>query len=529
MSKSGVPQRWRSLAPFLLVLAVLLAYLPSLRGGYLVWDDPWLIRDNAVLRDASPRALRAIWGDFSLETRLALGAEYLPLRDTELWLEARLFGLSPGALRATALASYVIAVLFVRRALHATLGSFVAAELGAWVFALHPVHVESVAWLSGRKDVLAMLFVAAAMAVHAGKSRARPWAVPALLLAAHLSKAMTVTALGLLLMQDLLARRRPELRLYAGAAAVAVTALVLHSAVGELVGMTQAPAGGSRLAQALVMGPVLLRYVGSLLWPPALSLVHDAPLVTRFGPSSVAALGLVSGWAAVGLWLWRRRGRPLWLGAWLAFFVPLLPVSQIVVPLQNQMADRYLFLSVLGAALLFGAAFDRLRAPGFVLAPLTLLALGLSSGERAWLFASSERAFADATAKTELSPVAPYQLAAALEERRDVAGALRLYQAALERSRGSDEVGRRATNNLAKLRVESGDLSGALRVLLDGRTRWPDDPKLLANLVRVLARLGRNAEAEAVFAELSRRFPGEVEKSAPAPTRAPRLAPSPLR
>lgn len=517
MTGGDVGQRWRSLAPYLLALAVLLAYLPSLSGGFLNWDDPWLIRDNRVLADPSPAALGRIWRDFSVETRLALGAEYLPVRDTELWLEARLFGLSPGGLRASALALYVAAMLLMRLALRRTFGRFVPAEVAVWVFALHPVHVESVAWLSGRKDVLALLFVAAAMAVHAGESRQRLWAVPALLLAAHLSKSMTVVAAGLLVVQDLLARRRPDLRIYAGAGAVAFGALLVHTAVGDLVGMTQAPAGGSTLTQALGMAPVLCRYVGSLFFPPALSLVHDVPVVTRPGPSTLLALGLVSCWGAAGAHLWLRRGRPLWLGAFLAFFVPLLPVSQLAFPLQNQMADRYLFLSLLGPALLFGALFDSVRSPSFTLAPLVLFALGLGTAERSSVFASSERAFADATAKTRLSPTAPYQLASALEERRDIPGALRLYELALARSRGSDEVGRRATNNLAKLRVETGDLDGAEAVLTAGLRRWPDDPKIYANLVRVLSRQGRTSEARALFDELVRRFPEDARQGGARP------------
>ncbi|MBK7581565.1 MAG: tetratricopeptide repeat protein [Myxococcales bacterium] len=508
-----IPVRIRSLAPYLLGLAVVLAYLPSLGGGFLTWDDPWLIRDNPVLRSASPDALPRIWTDFSRETRLELGAEWLPVRDTELWLEARFFGLDPRLLRATGLALYLAAVLCFRSAFHRSTRSFAWAEVSAWVFALHPLHVESVAWLSGRKDVLGLLFVGAALMVHAGQSARRVWLVPLCLGLAHLSKSMTISALGLCLALDLLSRRRLDGRLYSLGAAVAFGALLAHTVVGDRVGMTVAPAGGSRLVQALSMAPVVVRYLTSVLWPPALSLVQDVPIRTSLGVTGAFGLALPLVWLGAGA-LRARLGKPLWLSAWLLFFVPLLPVSQVVFPLQNQMADRYLFLSLLGPALLAGALFERVREPSFALAPLTLFALGATTAERAYLFASSSRAFADATAKTVLSPIAPYQLASEKEAAGDPVGAMRSYELALARSAGSDEVGRRATNNLAKLRVDSGDLAGARAVLTAGRLRYPDDPKLLANLVRVLARLGQTEQARRVYDELVRRFPEEARSAA---------------
>jgi Flp pilus assembly protein TadD len=179
-------------------------------------------------------------------------------------------------------------------------------------------------------------------------------------------------------------------------------------------------------------------------------------------------------------------------------------------PLQNQMADRYLFLSVLAVALTVGQLFAEWSTPSFALAPATVVAFGIATAERAFILASSELAFADASAKTALSPIAPYQLAAALEERGDDDGALARYQEALARSPDRGEVGRRATNNIAKLRAKRNDLAGAVQVLERGRAFWPDDPKMLLNLVRALSRLGRTPEARVAYDELLRRFPHEV-------------------
>jgi tetratricopeptide (TPR) repeat protein len=486
-----------------LVVAVGLAYGPSLPGGFLNWDDPWLVRDNPVLREDAAEALRAIWLDFSDPTRMALGAEYLPVRDLSVWLEAEIHGLLPQAMRTANLLFYLAALLLLRRALRAALGPGLAAEIAVWLFALHPVHVESVAWIASRKDVLALLMVAAALATYAGASRHRVWQVPGLLAFAHLSKAVTVTAFALLIAHDLLARRRPELRVLVAAVVVALAATALHFAVGGIVGMAAEPHGGGRLETAAMMGGVWVRYGGMLLWPSSLSAVYVVE------PSSwVAGLGhlLLLGWGLAGILL-LRRGRPLGLASWLWFAASLVPVSQVLVPLQNVMADRYLLLAALAPCLLAAHALTRTGRLGLPLALTAALALGFATFERALAFSDSVFLWTDALEKTPGSPLPPYQLAKAKEEDGDPR-AVALYELALTRGPESHDVARSATTNLSRMYTERGDLARAEWVLRRGLALWPDDPKLWNNLAEVLARRGAHAEARALFDELVRRFPG---------------------
>src|SRR3954447_1934779 len=208
-------RRW--LPPLALALAVTAAYAPSVRGGFLNYDDDWLIQNNPVLRRADAGALATIWTDLRPETRQVLGAEYLPVRDTLLWLEVRLFGPSPQALRAVSLALYLTALLLVGAYLRATLAEkspdeerppWSLATVTLWLFALHPVHVESVAWLAGQKDLCALVLAAAALLVHA-RGR-RPWAVPLLVLLAALAKGVAVAVPLLLPCHDWFVRRRPR-------------------------------------------------------------------------------------------------------------------------------------------------------------------------------------------------------------------------------------------------------------------------------------------------------------------------------
>ena len=98
----------------LFALVIVGAYAGSIRGGFLNYDDPWLIRDNPVLARADRGALKTIWLDLSEDGRMSLGAEYLPVRDTVEWVEARVHGLDPHAMRALNLAIYVAGALLLR-------------------------------------------------------------------------------------------------------------------------------------------------------------------------------------------------------------------------------------------------------------------------------------------------------------------------------------------------------------------------------------------------------------------------------
>jgi TolA-binding protein len=492
----------------LLALVLVGAYAASLRGGFLNYDDPWLIEHNALLALRDLGALRAIWTDLSDATRMTLGAEYLPVRDTLEWLEARAHGLDPHAMRAMSLALYVGGALLVRSYLVRALGAGLAAETAAWLFALHPVHAESVAWLAGRKDVLALFFVGFALHVYAGTSKHRRLTVPLLVLLACLSKGVAVAAPLLFPLHDLLRKRRIEWPVFAASLAAALGVLAVDLRVGATVHMTAAPAGGSRLAAAATMGPVFARYLAELVWPANLSVVQE--VAPRAPGDLLAWLGYLplAAWAALGAFAWRRGERlPAVALGW--FAVTLAPTSQVLFPLQNLMADRYLLLPALGPAALAGALAARAAAlrPALVLAPAAALA-GLfgATVARADAFADSERLWRDAEAKTVSSGVPLFQLASALEARGDDAGAERAFRAGMARD-PKGEPGRRAANNLAGLLVRRGRYADATAVLVDAVDRYPDDPKVLNNLAEVTARYGDPAVARRLFELLVRRFP----------------------
>jgi protein O-mannosyl-transferase len=497
---AGLVQRY---AGWWLAALVLVVYLPAIPGDFLVYDDTWLVENNPVLRYSVAGALHAIFFDLGLDTRLSLGAEYLPLRDASYWIDTAL-GFGPAAMRAEQVLIYLGAVLWLRTALLVNSGSRSGAEIASLCFAIHPIHVESVAWLAGRKDVLALFFIAAALRTYEARGAAR-WATIPLLLGAHFSKSMSLIAGVLLLAQDLLARRRPHWGVLSASALTALLAFAMHRAVGVRVGMLGGPLSGDPWAACGTMGHVWLRYLEALVWPPSLTLTPDDVRQTTWDLGSLLGWAALTGALAVGVLSLRRR-RHLALAAWLWLAVPLAPVSQVFFPLQNVMADRYLWLSVLGLGLLLGAAWQTSRAGAMA----TAAALGVclvGSAWRASLFGDGVALF-ERENRVSRGALAPFLLAVTHQRRGDAPAAERAYRVALEGPCGpSCDPIRQSSNALARLLVHDGRLAEAEPILRAARQRFPEAANVSFNLVKVLYRLGRVDEAQALYIESTARFP----------------------
>jgi hypothetical protein len=312
---------------------------------------------------------------------------------------------------------------------------------------------------------------------------------------ACLAKSMSVVVLPLLWLQDLVRGRRPSALPASATVLGVVCCLLVQVHVGRLVGMVGTPLGGSRYHALISMGPVWLRYLQHSVWPSGLSIVYDVPPLAAWSGRALLGYGVLLVWLVLGV-LRARRGSWLVLFTCAWFVLPLAPVAQVLVPLQNAMADRYLWLSLLGPALVlaYGLASVQAslqggakRATAIVAGSVCVAFSGLTF-ERSVVFADEALLFTEATVRTQHSPHAPYQLGIALLASDDARGAEGAFREVLRRSpAGPVEVARRATNNLAKLLAASGRAAEAEAVLLAGISRFPGDAKMSGNLRKLRA------------------------------------------
>lgn len=355
------------------LLAALVLYLPTLATGLTNYDDQWLYTHNYVVQQPSLASLRTIFLDLDLRSpgRWALTPEYLPVRDLSVMLDYAVWGTSYGGFHATNLALY-LGALGVWFAVLAGFGldrTLVGVAILVW--AVHPVHAESVAWLSERKGLLAALFAGlAALGYVRFRAGGSPrWLIGAALatVAAVWSKAPAAFYLATLAGLELAlpARRLAWRRSLVGLAAIAVagglafapvlaiaaqaavvggasavpggwlsTVLGVHGFYVELVAMVPANAVRYPIADAgpttrqLVLGAVVLVAVVGVLAAPR----------TRISPAA-------------------RAAAVIWAFAWLPISHALLPLHLVAV------ADRYAFVLALGAALGFAAAAQAIPSP----------------------------------------------------------------------------------------------------------------------------------------------------------------------
>ncbi len=376
-----------------------LAYGPSLSAAqFLNFDDNFYFGpDDAVFRSATAAANEhgLLAGLAVLLSPGAIVADvWLPVAHVSLWLDAWWGGGSPFLPHAHAVALHAIAGWMLLRLLLALRLPWRVAFFTACAFVAHPALSESVAWVSGRKDVLSGLFsfwAIARAARCADAVRARDLAAVAVLTAlAMLSKATAVVVPPLCAVA--LIWLRAPLRSYLAplvAALVALPLALLHQHNAALAGTM---AGGDVVARLPQAPAALLHYAATTVWPVGLNVLHpEVATLERFRAALPWAAAVLFALLATALALLRSpRWRATGLGA-LAFFVALLPFNTAYPASVIGVADRYLYLA---SPWLLCAAFSALPAKGrasFAFACVSCLALLAASWSRAAEFTTSER------------------------------------------------------------------------------------------------------------------------------------------
>ena len=537
-----------------IVLAAFAVYLPSLPGGYL-WDDAAYVTDNPHLESAS--GLRALW--------LTPGAttQYYPVTFTALWLQHQLWGDNPLGYRAVNVALHALCALLLWRVLH--LLSLRGAWLAAALFVVHPVFVESVAWIAELKNMLSLALYLGCLLAYlrvrppdAPGAAAAPrgnagYAVALALFAAALLAKPAAVLLPLVILALVWWKRG---RLRAGDVGPVVPMLLMGLAMGlvtiwaerEFSGAGDGAAGMSLLARAGVAGRALWFYAGTLAAPIELIPVYPRWEVEAFHWAHLLWTTAAAA-AAATLWLLRARlGRGL-LAALICYALLLFPALgffEIAYFRYSFVADHFQYHAApaLLAAVAAGAAAllarPRWRTPVAVGAATALVALSALTWRHAHAFASEKARCSDILAKHPSSWVAMNNLGESLASEGRQQEAIRLYEAALQHNgdypeahnnlgvalatRGDARGARdhfqaavrlmpdyaEAHNNLGALAALSGDRDGAIRHYQRAITLRPSYAKAHLGIAEALLGAGRAGEA-AVHLEAALRIdPGNA-------------------
>lgn len=322
-----------------LLLLTAVTYWPVRSYEFVNWDDPWYVVHNEYLRSWSPGNLKAIATD-------VINRNYSPVIIFTLLIEYTLFGLEPAGYHVVnvllhAVCAILTGVLITQLSGDRRIGWFTAA-----LFAVHPVQIESVAWISSIKGLVSGVFILAHLICWMRPERTARQELWGLFffVAALLAKSLTVVVPAIVLLYDLMICRKKFTEALARQIIPGVLSLwmLLTTMSAQTTSL-----GGVRdhmhlsKGQILAVDALILRdYVRMLVWPRGLSVMYDVPVSGIAGEVALTSLG----WIVVSAGLWRiRRRHPLIVLAAASFLLLLIPVLNLT-PITTLMNDRYLYL-----------------------------------------------------------------------------------------------------------------------------------------------------------------------------------------
>ncbi len=386
-----------AVAALIITVVVAAAYWPVTRAGFVAYDDPIYVGDNPrVPRGLTPA--NVAWAMTTFES-----FNWHPLTWLSHLAVGGAFGLDPLAHHLVNVLLHLANALLLLRLVWVVTGSFRPALAVALLFAAHPLHVESVAWISERKDVLSgFLFLLCLLAYHRYLERPGAGRYVVVLVALWLglmAKSMLVTVPFLLLILDwwplgrwpsrdrrgmvswsrLLGEKLP---LMAAAAASAVLTFVAQrgGAVSPLGSVTP----GMRVGNALLS---YVAYLRDAVWPTRLACFYPHPLGgISWARVALAALFLAAATVAViGL----RRRAPYLAAGWFWYLGMLVPVIGLVQIGLQARADRYIYLPMMGIYLAAVLVCSRVPAKpavrlSILLPAILLLAVIANRQARTW-------------------------------------------------------------------------------------------------------------------------------------------------
>ena len=349
------PVRWWAYAS--LVVLGLIAFWPSVWFDFVNWDDPSYITQNELIKSWSPANLAGI----ATET---VTRNYAPLTIFSYLVDHSLWGDNPCGYHATNVLLHLINGVLVFLLVRQLSGSNFVGWTTAALFMVHPVQIETVAWVSSRKGLLSATFMLSALIVRLkpeASGKQDLWYI-GWLIAALLSKALAVVVPAIVLCYDLWVRRQKFADAFVRQVIPGFLCIQLllktMSAQTTVLGGVRGHMDLSFLQILAVDTTILWRYIGMLFWPSNLSVLYD-PATSGIGTMVAMAL---AGWAAVGFAIWKyRKDCPTVLWAAATFLLLLFPVLNFY-KITTMMNDRYLYLPCIAVFAVVAAGMNRLLA-----------------------------------------------------------------------------------------------------------------------------------------------------------------------
>jgi protein O-mannosyl-transferase len=492
-----------------LVIVTAAAYMGVSRNDFVNLDDPKFITSNEhVKAGLSVAGIRWAMAE--------LGTDYWhPLTWISHMLDVSLFGMWAGGHHLVNLAFHIANTLLLFGFLRYATGRLWASALVAALFALHPLHVESVAWASERKDVLSTFFWFATMWMYAYYARRPGWAryvgVVVLFALGLMSKPMLVTVPVILLMLDYWPLERfglegwriratngslrslvlEKMPLIAMAMAVAAIAILGQRKVSAIAGLEDVSLP-LRLTNATVS---YWRYIYKMFWPEGLTALYPYPQDPLYLQAAIVIALLLTATAAA--FMMTRHRRYILVG-WLWYIVTLLPVIGILQVGPQACADRYTYVSLVGpfiivAWLLDEAAKKRLfpRAPLVICIAAVLVACAIMTWKTVGYWRDNLAFCQRAVSVTSQN----YMMLTDLGMTYMSKGRLDDAEEALKQAVRANPTSAKAFCGLAAVFAKKGQLEDAMKCYRQATVVKPDMKEAQANTGAVLLQLGRSDEA----------------------------------
>jgi tetratricopeptide (TPR) repeat protein len=497
------PGKLRRLICAGLALAIVAAYWPLWRCGFVVFDDHEYVVEN----DAIQHGLN--WRAISWAFTTTHAGNWHPLTWISHILDFQLYGLNAAGHHATSLLLHVANSILLFLLLKKMTGTIWPGAMTAALFALHPMHVESVAWISERKDVLSTFFWMGSVwaylryveesGIQGAKTKTFYAGSLAFFALGLMSKPMVVTLPVILLLLDYWPLQRWR-RLFAPvwvekipffilAAASSAITVVAQKRGHAVISLGQAPLA-ARL-ENLPMGTT--HYVEKLIWPSRLAAIYPYVLSWPAWEVTGASVFLM----VVTVWVIRRaRSQPFLVVGWMWFLAGLVPVNGLVQVGFQAMADRYTYLPSVG---LFLMAVWSVREWGAKLGRWTAVVLGTAALAGCLYLTPLQAAswrdtgtlFAHAVENTRDNYFACAWLGEDMAEKGQKAAAIPYLEKAVTLMPSFAK----AQNDLGRALLEVGRLDDALPHLRQTTALRPDLWEGHYNLGKALLAKGRVAEA----------------------------------